>query len=59
MSIAYSAATEHYRIEQLEGEECALCGVPFERGQELREVWLAPEFDLYAHDVCPEGGATR
>ena len=59
MSIAYSAATEHYRIEQLEGEECALCGEPFEPGQDLRPAWLAPDFDLHAHEKCPEGGGTR
>lgn len=60
MSIAYSVATEHFRIEQLEGEECALCGVPFKPGQELRPVWLDSDFDLYAHEQCPEQtGAKR
>lgn len=59
MSIAYSVETAHYRIEQLEGEECALCGATFEFGQDLRAVWLDNEYDLYAHEVCPKVGATR
>lgn len=56
MSIAYSVETAHYRVEQLEGEECALCGQPFAFGQELRPVWLDDDYDLFAHAVCPEGG---
>lgn len=58
MSIAYSVTTGHYTVEQLEGDACALCGVEFEPTDELREVWLDSDFDLYAHAVCPDGGVT-
>ena len=61
---AYSVSTGTYTVEQLEGEHCAKCGRPFADGEDSRPVrqpvlTLAEEWNLFAHVVCPKGGATR
>lgn len=55
----YTVSTGSYALAQVEAEACALCGEPFAFGQNLRPVWLAPDFDLYAHEQCPEGVTTN
>jgi hypothetical protein len=56
----YSVATGAYTVEQVEGEACTRCGQPFAVGEASRPT--GEVFDggqLFAHVLCPPGGATR
>ena len=57
-AIAYSCATAHYTVEQIEGEACARCGQPFEPGEASRPTGeLVDGHRLFAHVTCPKRGA--
>jgi hypothetical protein len=53
----YSCQTGRYTIEQLDGEDCAVCGRTFAPGETSRLIKRVAEWQLFAHVECPTGGA--
>lgn len=63
MSFAYSVATGHYTVDQLEGEACALCGAwfglcPWPRPVE-HELVNGDQTFRHADECPPKVGAIR
>lgn len=53
----YTCQTGHYTIDQLGGDDCAVCGQRFRPGDRPRKHARVAEWTLYAHPACLNGGA--
>jgi hypothetical protein len=56
---SYSCQTGEYTIDQLGGEDCALCNQRFVVGEKSRPYERVAEWQLFAHVECPKGGDTH
>jgi len=57
---AYTCTTGPYTVEQVEGEACVRCGQAFAIGEASRPTGeVIDGGQLFAHVICPTGGASR
>ena len=61
MTAAYShsVSTGPYTIDQLEGEDCAVCGRTFAVGEPSRPGDRIGDAQLFVHVECPKVGASK